>query len=93
MKLNNKGYMIVEIIMASMIAFGVAYFLFDLTINMKNKSDDLQARTIIMSDRAIIENYIMRQLLNSKEVTCFRSNCLQIKDKDNVSSYMFFITF
>ena len=40
-KLNNKGYMLVEIILASVIAFGVAYFILDLVIKLKNKNDDL----------------------------------------------------
>lgn len=62
MKLNNKGYLIIEIVLASMIAFGVAYFLFDLTISLKDKSDNLQAKTIVMSDRTIVENYIMNVL-------------------------------
>lgn len=70
MKLNNKGYMVIEIVLASMIAFGIAYFLFDLTISLKNKSDDLQANTIIMSDRTIIENYIMKTLKDSGSSSC-----------------------
>lgn len=70
MKLNNKGYLIVEIVLASVITFGVAYFLFDLTVNLKNKSDNVQAKTIIMTDRAIIENYIMKQLSTADNFNC-----------------------
>ena len=35
---NNKGYMLVEIILASVIAFGITYFIVDLTIKLKNKN-------------------------------------------------------
>lgn len=59
-KLNNKGYMLVEIILASVIAFGVAYFLLDLVIKLKNKNDDLFVDTLARTDQAIITNTIMR---------------------------------
>ena len=35
--MNNKGYMIVEIIVASVLAMTIAYFLFDLVIKLKEK--------------------------------------------------------
>ena len=40
MKLNNKGYMLVEIIVASVIALVMAYFLIDITIRLVNKNND-----------------------------------------------------
>mgnify|MGYP004662224817 CR=1 FL=1 len=63
-KLNNKGYMLVEIILASVIAFGVAYFLLDLVIKLKNKNDDLFVDTLARTDQAIITNTIMRDIYN-----------------------------
>ena len=36
-KLNNKGYLTVEVVLASVIAFGLAYFLLNLTIKVKDK--------------------------------------------------------
>ena len=83
MKLNNKGYMIIEIIMASMITFGIAYFLFDLTVNLKNKSDDIQKKTVVMKDRAIIENYIMKALNNGTGIGCETDKILSYKNNDD----------
>ena len=61
-KLNNKGYMLVEIILASAIAFGITYFIMDMTINLKNKNDDLLVETLTMTDQAIITNMIMEKI-------------------------------
>ena len=38
--------MLVEIILASAIAMGIAYFITDLTIKLKNKNDDLLVKTL-----------------------------------------------
>ena len=62
MRLNNKGYMLVEIIMASVLAFGIAYFLLELTINLKNKNDDLLVETLVETDKGIITNMIMSDI-------------------------------
>ena len=51
LKLNNKGYMLVEIILASALAFGLTFFIIDLTIKLKNKNDDLVVETLISTDR------------------------------------------
>lgn len=61
-RLNNRGYMLVEIILASAIAFGIAYFIIDLTINLKNKNDDLLVTTLTATDQAIITNSLMKYL-------------------------------
>lgn len=60
--LNNKGYMLVEIILASVLAMGVAYFIMDLTIKLKNKNDDLLVKTLVYTDQAIIYNTIAEDL-------------------------------
>lgn len=60
--LNNKGYLLVEIILASVIAMVIAYFMTDLTIKLKNKNDDLLVRTLVSTDQAIVYNTIMRDL-------------------------------
>ena len=61
-KLNNKGYMLVEIILASVLAFGVAYFIIDLTIKLKNKNDDLVVETQVVTDQTIIYNKLMKYI-------------------------------
>lgn len=61
-RLNNKGYMLVEIVLASVLAVMVAYFITDLTIKLKNKNDDLLVKTLVYTDQAIIYNTIMKDL-------------------------------
>ncbi len=75
-RLNNKGYMLVEIILASVIAFGVAYFLLDLVIKLKNKNDDLFVDTLARTDQAIITNTIMRDVYNKN--TQFSCNNISV---------------
>lgn len=82
-KLNNKGYMLVEIILASVLAFGVAYYIIDLTIKFKNKNDDLLVETEVATDRAIITNKLMKSLISDKEK--FDCNELEIKNNKTVT--------
>lgn len=87
--LNNKGYMLVEIIMASVLAMVVTYFIMDLTIKLKNKNDDLLVKTLVYTDQAIIYNTIMkdlneqtakiRDLATGENITCvYIDNMLKI---------------
>ena len=71
-KLNNKGYMLVEIILAFVIAIGVTYFMFELIIKLKNKNDDLIVKTLVSTDQAIIYNTIMKDLLTTGSFNCNR---------------------
>ena len=59
---DNKGYMLVEIILASAIAFLIAYFAIDLTIKVKEKNDDLYVHTLVTTDRSIVTNGLMKVL-------------------------------
>ena len=77
LRLNNKGYMLVEIILASAIAMGIAYFITDLTIKLKNKNDDMLVKTLVSTDQAIIYNTIMKDLYNTTDTI----NCDYIKNK------------
>lgn len=65
MKINNKGYMLVEIILAFSIAMAIMYFVVELTIKVKNKNDDLLVRTLTAADQAIIYNMIMSDLYDN----------------------------
>ena len=47
MKLNRKGYLTVEIILASTIAFAIAFFLIEITVKLVSKTDDIYRDTII----------------------------------------------
>lgn len=61
-KLNNKGYLIIEIILASTIAFTIAYYLINLTYKFKDKNEDIYASTNLTSDKITITNNIMNDL-------------------------------
>lgn len=63
-RLNNKGYMLVEIILAFSLAMVVMFFMTELTIRLKNKNDDLVVKTLASTDQAIIYNTIMRDVYN-----------------------------
>ena len=78
-KLNNKGYMLVEIILASVIAFGVAYAVINLTIKLKNKNDDLMVETQVVTDQTIITNKLMKYIIDDNEI--FDCNAVTIDDK------------
>ena len=54
MKLNRKGYLTVEIILASTIAFAIAFFLIEITVKLVSKTDDVYHETVIAYDDAII---------------------------------------
>lgn len=82
--LNNKGYMLIEIILAAALAMGVVYFITELTIKLKNKNDDLLVKTLVSTDQAIIYNTIMKDLYNPDN----RSGvCDKIKVEGNKFSY------
>lgn len=76
-KLNNKGYLTVEVVLASVIAFGLAYFLLNLTIKVKDKNDDMLVKTILINDKAIIENNIMKD--NDKYTSVELEECTEKK--------------
>lgn len=61
-KLNNKGYMLVEIIIASVLAFSVAYYLLNLTYDFKDKNEDVYFSTATLSDKINITKNIMNDL-------------------------------
>ena len=86
-KLNNKGYMLVEIILASVIAFGVAYFILDLVIKLKNKNDGLFVDTLARTDQAIITNTIMRDIYNKNTQFSCENILNNISVEDNKFKY------
>ena len=62
MKLNQKGYMLVEIIIASVLAMSIAYYLLNLTYKFKNTNEDLYQSYNYMSDKILITKNIMNDL-------------------------------
>lgn len=79
-KINNKGYMLVEIIVAFSLAIAIMYIITELTVKVKNRNDDLRVRTLTASDQAIIYNTIMKDIVDNKNT--FDCDNVQI-DKDN----------
>ena len=57
--------MLIEIILASAIAFVIAFFIIDLTIQLKNKNDDLLVETIVTTDQNMIANRLMKYISDS----------------------------
>lgn len=68
-KLNNKGYLLVEIIVSFVIAMGVAYFLAEITINLKNRQEDLDHQIQYNVDKALITKELMDDYGKIKDVT------------------------
>ena len=64
MKLNRKGYLTVEIILASVIAFAIAFFLMEITVKLVSKNDDVYHETVITYDDAIMINNIKEKIID-----------------------------
>lgn len=64
MKLNRKGYLTVEIILASAVAFTIAFFLMEITVKLVSKTDDVYHETIITYDDAIMINNIKDKIID-----------------------------
>lgn len=63
-KLNRKGYMTVEIIIASVIAFAIAFFLMEITIKLVDITDNEYVNTNFMTDKALIMKNIKENIQN-----------------------------
>lgn len=61
-KLNNKGYLLVEIIVAIVLAMGIAYFLMNITIKFSQKDEDIYQSISWINDKNILTNIIMEDL-------------------------------
>ncbi len=79
MKLNRKGYLIVEIIVASVLAMGIAFFLVRLTISFSRTDEDIYKSITFTNNKNIITNKIMNDINDytlydiSKEVNAEKS--------------------
>lgn len=58
--------MLIEIILAFVIAMGITYFMFELIIKIKNKNDDLLVKTLVSTDQTIIYNTIINDIYKGK---------------------------
>ena len=82
MKLNRRGYIAVEIILASIVSITIAVFLIDITIRLVNRTDNNYIDTIFVSDKALLTKNIKEEIENDisnngviKSINCSNSNC------------------
>ena len=62
MKLNKKGYMLVEIIVSFVIAFSIAIYLLNLTIKFKDTNEEIYYSARYLKDKNLITMNIMEDL-------------------------------
>lgn len=70
MSLNRRGYLTVEVILASVVAFAIAFFLMEITIKLVNTTDDAYVDTEVLTDKALIIKNIKEKIendINSEE--------------------------
>lgn len=72
MKLNRKGYLTVEIILASVITFIIAFFLIEITMKLVNKTNDAYMDTLLSTDKALITKNLM-ELIDATKI--YRIEC------------------
>lgn len=87
-KLNRKGYLTVEIIIASVIAFAIAFFLMEITINLVDITDNEYVDTNFMTDKALIMKNIKKNL---QEDILEYEKVESITCTDNVMCKIYFI--
>lgn len=92
MKLNRKGYLTIEIILASAIAFVIAFFLIDITMKLVDKTDNYYVDTVFMTDKALITKNIKELIENDindlgiiKKVYCSDNSCTIIFNNNNTN--------
>ena len=62
MNLNRKGYMLVEIVVSSVLAISIGYYLCNLTFKFNDKNEDMYQSYFFMSDKVLLTKNIMSDL-------------------------------
>lgn len=70
MKLNRKGYLAVEIILSSVIAMTIAFFLITLTMKLTDKNNDTYLDNILFTDKVLITKNIKELIENDISSSC-----------------------
>lgn len=85
-KLNRRGYLTIEIILGSVIAFAIAFFLIEITVKMVSNNDDTFRDTIITTDNALIISGVKEVVENNTDginnISCNDNNRCTITYKD-----------
>ena len=79
MKLNRKGYLTIEIILGAVIAFGIAFFLIEITTKLVSVSEDNYKDTIVSTDSALIISGV-KELIEEENsritnISCSNNTC------------------
>lgn len=86
MKLNNKGYLIVEVILAGALTFAMAYFLINLTLKVRAGFDDVNVETVMLNDKTVVTNEIMDDVVGNKVKNIVKiDNGIKINFEDGTS--------
>ncbi|MGN1312203.1 MAG: hypothetical protein ACI4U4_04240 [Bacilli bacterium] len=91
-KLNRRGYLTIEIILGSVIAFAIAFFLIEITVKMVSNNDDTFRDTIITTDNALIISGVKEVVENNKDginnINCNDNNICTITyfNDDNIGT-------
>lgn len=80
MKLNRKGYMTIEIILAAVITFVIAFFLIDITMKLSSNTDDAYSDTVLVTDKTLITKNIKENL--EKDI-CTYGNIVSVNCTNN----------
>lgn len=91
-KLNRKGYITVEILLASIISAVIAVFLIELTVKLVSKTDDAYVDTLLTIDKALIIKNIKENIetdINKygviNQITCETNKCtIQFKKNSKI---------
>ena len=61
-KLNNKGYITIEVLIASIVAAVIAVFLIEITVKLVGRTDDAYVDTVLNTDKALIMKNIKENI-------------------------------
>ena len=86
MKLNQKGYMMIELVLSSVLAMTIAIYLLNLTIQFKNKNEDIYQSIGYSADKIETTKNIMNDLenLTITEITVQDNNKCKPNDNHNI---------
>lgn len=86
MGLNRKGYMLVEIVVASVLAMGIAYYLLNLTYRFKDLDEDIYQSYLYTQNK----NLIVKNVMNDLEGKTIKKIGSKKQSDDNSYSYVDF---
>ena len=82
MKLNRRGYVAIEVILASIVSITIAVFLIDITVRLVSRTDNNYTDTIFASDKALLTKNIKEEIENDisnkgviDSISCSNFNC------------------